>query len=220
MNEQHLRLPQITSSWPGAALTFQVLVSWCCVLVVAFTWETYCLFHPHTHTLFQYLISHPYTTLTGSTQIQISIATPHPHSWSESDMGCLHTTPSMGSTQTERAHHHVSAHSTNHCARIVMHAFWTSRSYDFVHQSSAKGSNSCARFENFRFEDSALARSDETNFCFDAGVERCALEGDECAGHALVLGALLLLQDEAPQLDHAVPVELRAHKPFIKPGLL
>ena len=31
-------------SWgPGAALTFHVLVSWCCVLLTAFTCETWCL---------------------------------------------------------------------------------------------------------------------------------------------------------------------------------
>ena len=38
-----LRLPQTISWGPGAALTFQVLVSWCCVLLTAFTCETCCL---------------------------------------------------------------------------------------------------------------------------------------------------------------------------------
>ena len=35
-----LTLPQITSSDPGAAVTPQVLVSWCCVLLTDFTWLT------------------------------------------------------------------------------------------------------------------------------------------------------------------------------------
>ena len=49
--------------------------------------------------------------------------------------------------------------------------------------------------------------------CMHAGLEsKCTPEGDECAGHALVLGALLLLQDEPSQLVHAVSVELHACK--------
>ena len=38
-----LRLPQTISWGPGAALTFHVLVSWCCVLLTDFTCETCCL---------------------------------------------------------------------------------------------------------------------------------------------------------------------------------
>ena len=37
---QHLRLPQMISCGPGAALTLHVLVSWCCVLLTAFTCDT------------------------------------------------------------------------------------------------------------------------------------------------------------------------------------
>ena len=36
----HLTFPQMTSSDPGAAVTPQVLVSWCCVLLTDFTWLT------------------------------------------------------------------------------------------------------------------------------------------------------------------------------------
>ena len=36
----HLRLPQMISCGPGAALTLHVLVSWCCVLLTAFTCDT------------------------------------------------------------------------------------------------------------------------------------------------------------------------------------
>jgi hypothetical protein len=46
----YLRLPQMISSGPGAAETFQVLVSWCCVLLTAFTCDTCFLQHsagPH-----------------------------------------------------------------------------------------------------------------------------------------------------------------------------
>lgn len=39
----HLTLPQMISPDPGAAVTFQVLVSWCCVLLTDFTWLTCCL---------------------------------------------------------------------------------------------------------------------------------------------------------------------------------
>lgn len=57
-----------------------------------------------------------------------------------------------------------------------------------------------------------LVQGMQDNSSSNADERKCALEGDECAGHALVLGALLLLQDEPAQLVHAVPVELHMQR--------